>query len=99
MISASSLRDRGEIEPEAGIGGDQHFDVAAEFPRQYRPLYAAARECRDWRVRRARLSHLAEACPHALIVARSDRGSDELHSFNSVSKRRQVRAGRVSGAD
>ena len=51
-----NLRDRGEIEPEAGIGGDQHFDVAAEFPRQYRPLYAAARECRDWRVRRARLT-------------------------------------------
>jgi hypothetical protein len=51
-----NLRDRGEIEAEAGIGGDQHFDVAAEFPRQYRPLQVAARECRDWRVRRAGLT-------------------------------------------
>ena len=66
-----NLRDRGEIEPEAGIGGD---------PRQ-------------------RASRLAEVCPHALIITRSDGGSDEFHSFNSVSKRRQVRAGRISGAD
>ena len=38
------LGHRGEIEPEAGIGGDQHLDLATEFPRQYRTLYVAARQ-------------------------------------------------------
>lgn len=46
-----------------------------------------------------RALHVAEACPHALIVTRSDRGGDEFHSFNSVSERRQVGTGSVSGAD
>ena len=35
------LGDRGEIEPEAGIGGDQHLDLAAEFARQHRAFPAA----------------------------------------------------------
>ena len=38
------LRDRGEIEPEAGIGGDQHLDLAAELPRQHRALHVTARQ-------------------------------------------------------
>ena len=36
------LRHRREIQPEAGIGGDQDLDVAAEFARQHRALDIAA---------------------------------------------------------
>ena len=50
-----NLRDRGEIQTKTGIGGDQHLDLAAELPRQYRPLHIAARECRDRRVWRTGL--------------------------------------------
>ena len=38
------LRDRGEIKPEAGIGGDLHLDLAAELPRQHRALHVTARQ-------------------------------------------------------
>ena len=47
------LRDRREIEPEAGIGGDQHLNFAAELPCQYCTLHVAARHCRNRGVRRA----------------------------------------------
>ena len=50
-----NLRDRGEIQPEAGIGRDQDLDLAAELARQYRALDVAARQRRDRRVRRAGL--------------------------------------------
>ena len=49
------LGHRREIEPEAGIGGDQHLDVAAEFARQHGALHVAARQRRDRRVRAAGL--------------------------------------------
>ncbi|GCC49433.1 hypothetical protein chiPu_0033481, partial [Chiloscyllium punctatum] len=38
------LRHRSEVEPEAGIGGDQHFDVARQLACQHRALHVAAGE-------------------------------------------------------
>ena len=49
------LRHRREVEAETRIGGDQHFDVAAELARQHRALNVAAGQCRDRRIRRPRL--------------------------------------------
>jgi hypothetical protein len=46
-----NLRHRGKVEPEAGIGGDPHLDIAAKFARQHRAprtarctLHVAARQ-------------------------------------------------------
>jgi hypothetical protein len=40
MISAWICRS--EVEAEAGVGGDQHLDVAAEFARRHGALHVAA---------------------------------------------------------
>ena len=93
-----NLRDRGEIDPKQGL---------AAISTSTSPPSSRANTARctlppgsaEIGVSGVRASRLAEVCPHALIITRSDGGSDEFHSFNSVSKRRQVRAGRVSGAD
>ena len=47
----ADLGDRGEVEPEAGVGDDQHVDVAGELARQHGALHVAAREGRDRRSR------------------------------------------------
>ena len=42
-----NLRDCREIEPEAGIGGDQDGDVAGKLARQYGALDVAAGKLAD----------------------------------------------------
>ena len=49
------LRHRGEIQAEAGIGRDQHFDIAAELARQHGALHIAAGQRRDRGIRGAGL--------------------------------------------
>src|SRR5258708_23697487 len=44
------LRDRGKIEPKAGIGRDHDIDLAAELACQHRALNVAAGELSDRRV-------------------------------------------------
>src|SRR5262245_25560446 len=53
------LRDRREVEPEAGIGRDHHIDLAAELARQHGALHVAAGELTYRRVGRARLDLVA----------------------------------------
>ena len=48
-----NLRDGGEVEAEAGIGGDHHVDLAAELAGEHGALDVAARKVADRRVGRA----------------------------------------------
>src|SRR5947208_16763448 len=100
------LGDRGEIEPEAGIGSDQHLDLAAELPRQYRALHIAARECRDWRIRRAgldlvqpdlALGILAEGWPIQPPTAFGKRRAVEFTERNVVGDAHAADAGVLQG--
>jgi hypothetical protein len=59
MIWPRISDDRGEVEPEAGVGDDQHVDVAGELAREHRPLHVAARQRLDRRVGRGRLDAVA----------------------------------------
>ena len=46
----ADVGDGREVEAEAGIGDDQHVDVAGELARQHRALHVAAGEVADRRV-------------------------------------------------
>ena len=65
------LGDGREIQPKAGIGGDQHLDLAAEFARQHRALHVAARQCRDRRIRRAGLDLVQPDLAFGVLAKRS----------------------------
>ena len=43
-----NVGDRGEVEAEAGIGDDEHVDVAGQLAREYGALHIAAREIANW---------------------------------------------------
>ena len=47
MICARISADRGEVEAEAGVGDDQHVDVAGQLARQHGALHVAARQVAD----------------------------------------------------
>ncbi len=55
----ADVGDGGEVEAEAGIGDDQHVDVAGEFAREHRALHVAAGEVADRRLGRGRLDVVA----------------------------------------
>ena len=58
----------GEIQAEAGIGGDEDIDLAAELARQHDALHIAARELADGRFGRGRLDAVAFDLPERRLA-------------------------------
>ena len=69
----ADLRHRREVEPEAGVGGDQHFHVPGQLARQHQALHVAPGEAADRGVGRRCLDvvaadQLAGGPPHGRPV-------------------------------